>query len=124
MYKKILSALLMTALFTLSFASLAFAQEQPPADRESAARLNLGFGELTAVGSDNFMVKNQRGEFRVYVMEETRCRTRDGEEIGLDDLEVGRWVAGAVRKDQDGRLAARLVVLLPEDFDPGQLQIQ
>jgi hypothetical protein len=58
----------------------------------------------------------------VYITDETIFKTRDGEDITFADLEIGRWVAGAVQKDDSDKLVARAIILMPEDFDPSQIE--
>lgn len=80
-------------------------------------------GQVTAVGENQFTLLLRDGrEVTVLVDEQTHFRLAGGGEATFDDLTVGRWVVGAGRPtDQDSTFVARVVVLLPEDFDPGQL---
>lgn len=93
-----------------------FAPEQDPNHR----RL---IGQVTAFGSDTFTVEALNGEIHtITVTAETTFKSRAGGEAGEDltfnDLTVGGWVAVLNHEDSSGGFSARLVILLPDDFDP------
>ena len=81
-------------------------------------------GQVTAVGNNAFTLKLLNGKtVQIAVDEDTRFRKAGGGEASFADITVGRWVAGAVKPPQEGEegvLHARVVVILPEDFDPAQ----
>ena len=79
------------------------------------------FGRITALGDHSFTLALARGtEITVQVTDETRFRTPEGE-ASFADLQVGNPVAVVGRRDeQSGALVARVVVILPPDFVPGE----
>ncbi|HSF83804.1 MAG TPA: DUF5666 domain-containing protein [Anaerolineales bacterium] len=52
--------------------------------------------------------------------ENTRYLGIDVEGIEFEDLQIGDWVAGIVKPVPDVVPLARLIMLLPEDYDPSQ----
>lgn len=118
MLKKLLFAMLIVTLVAAPVTGIAFAQDDtPPGKREGDRRGRLG--QVTAIGSEGFTFQTLNGEeLTVQVTAETAFRFQDGSEASFGDLSVGRWVAGAGEINDDGTAVARLVVILPEDFDP------
>ncbi len=96
----------------------------PPPD--PIARPARHIGQVTAVGDNTFTLKLLDGKtVQIAVDDDTRFRKAGGGEASFADITVGRWVAGAVKPPQEGEegvLHARLVVILPEDFDPARLK--
>ncbi len=99
----------------------ALAQGENPQGRLRRARPALG--QVTAVGENQFTVQTRNGESRTFLIDEnTRIRSKDAKDLSFSDLQVGRWVGVVAPKDSGEQPIARLVVLLPEDFDPEQMQ--
>ncbi len=96
----------------------------PPPD--PIARPARHIGQVTAVGDNTFTLKLLDGKtVQIAVDDDTRFRKAGGGEASFADITVGRWVAGAVKPPQEGEegvLHARVVIILPEDFDPARLK--
>ena len=94
----------------------------PPTD--PIARPARHIGQVTAVGDNTFTLELLNGKtVQIAVDDDTRFRKVGGGEASFADITVGRWVAGAVKPPQEGEegvLHARVVVILPEDFDPAR----
>ena len=77
-----------------------------------------GLGQITILGDGQFTVQMRNGAVKVILVgAQTRYFDAHGTPIVFSDLQVGRWVAGTVVRSTDGPLA-RLVIQLPEGFDP------
>ncbi|MBN1147868.1 MAG: hypothetical protein JXA78_11490 [Anaerolineales bacterium] len=85
------------------------------------AQIRQRLGQVTAIDADSFTVQRLDGEsFTVLVDDETRFIDKERNELAFADLATGRWVIVAAPENDAGERLARLVVLLPEDFDPSQ----
>ncbi|MBN2044981.1 MAG: hypothetical protein JW757_08185 [Anaerolineales bacterium] len=84
-------------------------------------------GQILEIGAGEFTVEALNGELHILtVTDETVYRTRNGEQPGeasFSDLEIGMYVGVYNHEDSWGGFSARLVVLLPEDFDPNRLKL-
>lgn len=120
MIKKTYIPILIAVVLSLLVSSVALAQStQDPTQLRGGKR---GIGQITALGAGQFTVESRQGEEHIiYVDENTRYRRFDGSPIEFADLQVGDWVAGILRYDpeREGPLA-RLIILLPDDYDPSQ----
>ncbi|MEJ2486616.1 MAG: DUF5666 domain-containing protein [Anaerolineales bacterium] len=130
MFKKISIAVLITILAALSGATLVSAegqlgQKQSPDNLPNRRGL---IGQVVQIGASSFEIESPNGEtHQVEVITETIFRTRrEGQEgeVNFSDLETGMWVAVFMQKIDPENLSARLVVLLPDDFDPSNLKIK
>lgn len=127
MSKKILIPIVMTLVFALVagfWTSGAFAGA--PAD-DSGGRVQRlravrrGLGQVTDIGNKQFTIQKLGGEEVTFrVTDETRFFDRQKTELSFDDLEVGGWVVALGAEEQGDKHNARIVVILPEDFDPNQ----
>jgi hypothetical protein len=117
MSKKFITSLLIAGLTTLLVSSLGLAAIDP-VRRGSARR---GYGEITALSADSLTLKTAKGaSFTVQLDGETVYRDNQGGLVSKADLETGQKVAvAAVHVDEDSWIA-RLVMILPDDFDPSQ----
>ncbi len=127
-----LTALVSGLLYALpTFAASPFQGEQPPA----AAAPEKGAlpegkaprgGEIIALGSDSLTVQPfaEDGEpFTVRVDENTRYRApKEGEVITFESLQVGDKVGAIAPPAEEGDPIAKVVILLPDDFDPETFQ--
>lgn len=123
MFKKISSAALIAVLAAVMTAALVNADASPSrkrlADEHPKHRMLIGM--VLEIGTDNFTVEDLRGEtIQITVTDKTVFRSRSGEpadsnlgEATFNDLSVGRYV-GIHQRDGE----AKLVALLPENFDP------
>jgi hypothetical protein len=92
-----------------------------PERGQGARRGRRGLGQVTAVGADSITIETPRGEsHEIMVTDETVYMTVDGEEASLSDVVVGNWIAAHIVGDGDGNPVAAKVVLLPDDFEPGE----
>jgi hypothetical protein len=127
MSKKLIFSIVVAVVAALVVGSVALAagnvQLQALASEDQAARRRArGLGQVTGIGENQFTAQLlKRGEVTVLVDEKTRFFNSDGSEAAFGDLQVGRWVAGVVLRQKDGTLLARRVMLLPEGFDPTQV---
>jgi hypothetical protein len=104
--------------------SKAYAQDITPGRRPHPwLRLaRLGLGQVKAVASDGFTVQKLNGDEVSFLVDEgTRFLNRDKEELSLDDLVVGGWVIVVPVRGEQQQKIARLVLILPEDFDPEKI---
>ena len=114
-----LIALALALVFSLTaLAAPAADTDTPPAHPHRRPRV----AQVTAVDANAFTVTTPNGKTAtVQVDEQTAYRLAGGGEASFADIQVGRWVTGRFeRTGQEGVLHARVVVILPEDFDPGQ----
>ena len=88
------------------------------------ARLKIarrGLAQVTSIEDDQFTVQKRDGEtYTILVDEETVFKNKDQEELGYEDLAVDGWVVVIPKRTETDELLARLVFILPEDFDPTQ----
>jgi len=120
MFKRYYAPVFISAILSLLVTNLAFAKSNEDPRRPRGG--GRGIGQIIALGVDQITVNSRLGEEHViFVDENTRYREIEGETIGFEDLQVGDWIAGIVRFDADlGGPLARLILLLPEDYDPSQ----
>jgi len=111
MLKKILLSLLIPCLVVGAWAGAAYAAE--PVQGPDRERDRLTYGIVTSVGENGFGVDPQEGD-EVYFLVDDGTRFRRGT---FEDLDVGMKVGVAARRD--GEPTAVLVILLPQDFEPG-----
>jgi preprotein translocase subunit YajC len=121
----ILSVLIVALLAGVWVSSEAMAQSNSPDGGGRLKRLlaaRRGIGQVTSIGEDQFTVEKRTGEsYTFLVNDETRFFDKDRNELEFDDLAIDRWVIVAGPENEAGERVARLVVLLPEDFDPSNL---
>ena len=128
MLKKIGLAALITLLAGALLTGFAFAKGEGNGKQIPSRDPNhrMVVGEILEIGSSEFSVKGLNGElYTILVSEETVFRTRNedgGSEASFADLEIGMYVSVNNHEDSNGDFSARLVVLLPEDFDPSKLK--
>jgi hypothetical protein len=95
----------------------AAAQERPLQGRLRKPPRTLG--QVTAVAADQFTLQTRAGQERAFRFDEsTRFVDPQKQELSLEDLQNGGWVAVVVVRNSGEPPLARLVVILPEDFDP------
>lgn len=120
MFKKLMFPMTLALLLSPLVGSVAFAQaNQPP-----ASKLNGGWrvlGQVSTVQSSQIAVKTRAGAERsIAVDEKTGYRGVHGELLTLQDIKAGNWIAVIMRLGAGNQPVARLVVVLPSDFDPSQ----
>ncbi len=122
----VVAAIVLALIAGLAASSTALAQSGGPLGRLLKARPVLG--QVTAIGKSEFTVEKKDGtELTFKVDERTRYRSKEKTELAFTDLKTGQWVAvvverGQGERGQGERGTARLVVTLPEDFDPTQFE--
>ncbi len=95
---------------------------QPAAGADAAAAvIKGGFGQVTAVGQNQFTVKNKNVEKTIMVNSQTKFYAWNGEGRAFSDLQVNGWVIVRVSRQADGSVLALQVILLPQGFDGSQL---
>lgn len=127
MFKKFTIAFGLVTLLTLSASSLALAQDEPPPQpggfgRGFPTRGQRLLGEITSLGEGEIHLRTLRGEERlVRVNAATQYRDKGKNALEFADLKEGRWV-GIIGPRGGDAFVAKLVLLLPEDFDPSTLE--
>jgi len=85
-------------------------------------KINRGLGQVTETSVDHFTVQRRDGEiFVLRVDENTKFRTRDGEQVLFEDMVVGGWISVVVAGSELDEPLAKVVVYLPQDFDPEKI---
>lgn len=125
MLKKISLSLIAALLLSVVYVGTVAAQPGTP---PSVAGFQTGenqaaVGQITAIGASSFTLQVRNTQITVLVTSDTVFRNRDGTSATFADLEIGRWVAGTATKNDSGDLIARRVIILPEDFDPADINL-
>jgi hypothetical protein len=110
-------------LFSVSVIGIAAAQSDTPSEGDKPDRPRAALGQVTSIRDSFFTMMVRNNEVTIQVTDETVFKNRDGSAASFSDLEIDRWVAVAGKRNEDGTGVARHVVLLPEDFDPSDLNI-
>ena len=128
MLKKLSFSLIIVLLAAGLIAGAAFAETNTDSKSgfELGNRPRLRIGKVTGIGASDFTIEGLNGEtLQITVTEETVFRTRQGEEpadAAFEDLVVGQYVGVAMQNGSENNPKARLVVFLPEDFDPAEFK--
>ncbi len=78
-------------------------------------------GQVTSISKDQFTLqKPNEDESSFLVDEHTIFRGLDDVELEFEDLSTGQWVQVTAVRNEGGEMQGRLVVILPEDFDPSE----
>jgi hypothetical protein len=125
MFKKISLALITALLITGSLSGVAAAQSDTPpaADGDKTGKSRAAIGQITSIGDSSFTLQVKDNEVTILVTDDTVFKNQDGTEASFGDLEIDRWVAGRAARNDDDALVARQVILLPEDFDPANINL-
>ena len=116
MSKKITLSLIVGLILTLLVSGIAFANEENP-NSEHGGRGRLAYGEVVSVGDATFTLQNLKGEEVTFSVDaDTKFRAQGEEAISFANVEIGKKVAVTANKDS----VAKLVILLPDDFQPGE----
>ena len=123
MFKKIYIPVVLAALVAL-ITGVWVSEKAYALDLSSRRRPQRGahaIGQVTSISQDQFTLQRPNEDDGSFLVDEhTIFRGFDDSEIEFEDLSTGQWVrVTAVRNEGDGMLA-RLVVILPEDFDPSE----
>jgi hypothetical protein len=123
MTRKIIFAISITMLAVFGLSGAVAAEDLSV--QESDGRGSVTVGQVFQIQEESFSIEKQDGEqLKVLVSDRTRFRSREEQsEASYSDLSVGRWVAVGGAMD-DGEITAIMVVLLPEDFEPGNIPVQ
>jgi hypothetical protein len=126
MSKKILLPMIAVLMVALLAGMWVIGDAQAQGDTGRLGRLRRArptLGQVTAVSDDQFTVQTRDGESKTFLVDEnTRVRSKEAKDLTLSDLQVGRWVGVVAPRSSNEQPLARLIVLLPEDFDPEQVQ--
>ena len=98
---------------SLSLVSVAWAQPPAPGARRAIRRPPLR-GEVTAVDGRTLSVNAQRGAVTVLTDDRTRFRVPGTDAATLADVQVGDLIAMWGRRESEGALHARLILVIPE----------
>lgn len=126
MSKKIIipiSIIVILALAAGAFGLVGTANAAQPVEVAAAAIATprSGFGQVTAVGQNQFTVKNQTVEKILQVTSQTRFFNWDGTPRQFSDVQVGGWVIVRASRTANGTINALQVVMLPQGFDGGRI---
>jgi preprotein translocase subunit YajC len=85
-------------------------------------KLPGALGQVTAISAGQFTIQTRAGEERTISFDDTtRFIDPQKQPLSADDLQTGGWVAVAIARQGGEPPLARLVVILPEDFDPANM---
>jgi hypothetical protein len=129
MFKKLSIPLIVVLLATSMVAGAASAKSsgfgKSGTDMENHQRMLIG--QVIEIGASEFTVEGLNGDLHIIkITEETDFRTRGEEEsseAAFSNLEIGKYVGVINREDSYGTFSARLVVLLPDDFNPSHFRL-
>lgn len=100
----------------LLFSGVALAGDEDPQNVAQAV-----YGEIIVLGVDSLTVENPSGEQIVFLVDDnTRYRSRNMDQPNFEDLHEDTKVAIYSRPSNENKSLARMIILLPEDFKPGQ----
>jgi len=103
-------------LCALLISGVALAAEDAP-----QGRVQTVYGEIIAITDDSFTLQNQNGDlFTYFVDETTNYRSSEVDGPGFTDLFVGGKISVFAPGNTEEYPTARLVIMLPEDFDPSE----
>lgn len=123
MLKKSLLAILTTLLMVIAFVGIASADEGTLQNHLHDRGSKFAVGKIISIGTDQFTINTKNRDITLRVTEDTVFKNREGDILSFSDLAIGHFVAGRAGKDEEGNLIARLVILLPEDFDPQKIDL-
>ena len=116
MKKKFIFSIVLVFLLTVMVSSTAFAAAAPA--QETGQRI---YGQVVVLGAEDFTILTPEGEQYTYLTDaRTIYRGPQHEAPGIDDLLLGTKLAVFARSVSEGTPVARLVILLPADFDPNE----
>lgn len=117
MSKKMMISLLITGILVVLVTNTVLAAQPTP---NTGGQTGGMIGQISAVGESQLTIKTIRGEERdVSVDGNTRYLSQQGK-VTLTDLQPGRWVIVRAHQSDDGNYTARLLILLPESFNPSK----
>jgi len=123
MFKKIYIPVVLAALVAL-IVGVWVSDEAFALDPSSRGRPRKGahtVGQVTSISKDQFTLqKPNEDEGSFLVDEHTIFRGIDDTELEFEDLSTGQWVRVTAVRNEGGEMLARLVVILPEDFNPSE----
>ena len=79
-------------------------------------------GKITAIDDHSLTVESLQGRTAtIQTDEHSRFRLANGDAATFDDLKIGQWVTGRFfPTGERGVFLARVVIILPDDFDPAR----
>jgi hypothetical protein len=76
---------------------------------------------VTSILEDQFKLQKPNEDEGLFLVDEhTIFLGIDDAELEFEDLSTGQWVRVTAVRNKGGEMLARLVVILPEDFDPSE----
>jgi hypothetical protein len=121
MFKKLILPISLALLLALAAGAWGYsdAAAQSGVQRPRLRRLPGVLGQVTAIGGDQFTIQTRSGQERTLSFDETtRFTNAERQELSAEDLQTGGWLAVRVAPRSGEPRLARLVVILPDDFDP------
>jgi hypothetical protein len=95
----------------------------PPRWKILRKRNNIGLVEVTAISTDQYTIKRRNWQEFIFLTDENTCfRMQDGVEAAYSDKEVGDWIIVGGAKNEEGDLIPKIVVYLPNDFNPDKIK--
>jgi hypothetical protein len=118
MNKKLFSFVFGSLIISLAIPSVVLAaQSQQNEDIQNGWR---AYGELLALSEMGFRIKTLGGfEIEYLVDEMTQYISKDRTSRSLDNLKIGSKVIVFASRKLDGDFIAKRVIILPDDFRPG-----
>jgi len=117
MWKKIALPVVLALLLGLALTGIALASESE--DTPLPPEMRRGVGQIAALGESQITLRDLRQELvTLEVDEDTVFKSTSGEPASFADLETGQWLAVAAVAGEGVSRLARLVILLPEDYQP------
>ncbi|MGB6421372.1 MAG: DUF5666 domain-containing protein, partial [Anaerolineales bacterium] len=123
MFKKIYIPVVISALVALIagvwVSDEAFALDPTPRRRPRKGAHTVG--QVTSISKDQFTLQRPNEDEGSFLVDEhTIFRGIDDTELEFEDLSTGQWVRVTAVRNEGGGMLARLVVILPEDFNPSE----
>jgi len=120
MKKKLTLSLLLTVILSLVLTTVGYARDNQIVSNKWLKPNYLA--QIVSIDDNEFTVKKINGEeLQIKVDDQTRYWVIGQGKGAFEDLEIGRWVTGFWPGKDGDEVTTRLVILLPEDFDPENL---
>ncbi len=123
MLKKSIFTLLAILLLFTSSVGVALAEEGSAIDRHGNKDKKAVPVLVLSVGEDQFTIQGKNGKVNILVSEATVYKNREGDDLSLSNLIVGDYVVLKGQRDVEGNVVARYVFLMPEDFNPEEVDL-
>jgi hypothetical protein len=89
--------------------------------KSSLLLMRRSLGVVVSVSEQQFTVARKDGQqFTLLVDEHTRFLDKDKNPLDIEDLNVDQWVIVAGKLNEEDQQVAKLVIILPDDFNPNE----